>query len=214
VQLQRSLPSLKAEGLGLVAISYDSPATLKAFADARGITFPLLSDEGSAVIRRYDLLNELADGRSAGIPHPGTFVVDRRGRVVSRSFEAAYPERATVASQLASARTPGVEATTAETEHVRITASASDEVIAPGARLSLFIDIEPKPRMHVYALALRRPTHSVSARTRATPTCMRGLPPTRRRSGRNGRASWSGSSPGARCSSGSRRTRSGSWAGD
>ena len=151
MQLQRSLPSLKAEGLGLVAISYDPPATLKAFADARGITFPLLSDQGSAVIRRYGLLNEQAEGRSAGIPHPGTFVVDRRGRVVSRSFEAAYQERATVASQLARARTPGVEATTAETEHVRVTASASDEVIAPGARLSLFVDIEPKPRMHVYA---------------------------------------------------------------
>jgi DsbC/DsbD-like thiol-disulfide interchange protein len=110
----------------------------------------MLSDGGSTVIRRYGLLNTEAQGRTAGIPHPGTFIVDRRSRVVSRSFEAAYQERATVASQLAG-RGAGVEATIAETAHVRITASASDEVITPGARLALFIDIEPKPKMHVYA---------------------------------------------------------------
>jgi hypothetical protein len=151
VQLQRSLPSLKEHGLGLVAISYDPPATLKAFADGRGITYPLLSDQGSAVIRRYGILNEQAEGRTAGIPHPGTFIVDRRGRVVSRSFEAAYQERMTVASQLALGDAAGVAATAAETEHVRITASASDEIVAPGARLSLFVHVEPKPKMHVYA---------------------------------------------------------------
>ena len=151
MQLQRSLPSLKAQGLGLVAISYDSPATLKAFAETCGITYPMLSDGGSMVIRRYGLLNTGAEGRTAGIPHPGTFIVDRRGRVTSRSFETAYQERATVASQLARGRTAGIEATTAETAHVRLTASASDEVITPGARLALFIDIEPKTKMHVYA---------------------------------------------------------------
>jgi hypothetical protein len=151
VQLQRSLPSLEQQGLGLVALSYDPPATLKAFAVAHGITFPLLSDPGSEVIRRYRLLNEQASGRTAGIPHPGTFIVDRSGRVVSRSFEAAYQERETVASQLASERTPGVEGTIAETAHVTVKTSASDDVIAPGARLKLFVDITPHAKMHVYA---------------------------------------------------------------
>jgi hypothetical protein len=150
VQLQRSLPDLKKRGLGLVAISYDPPATLKAFADQRGITFPLLSDAESVVIKRYGLLNAQAEGRTAGIPHPGTFIVDARGRVVSRSFEEAYQERASAAS-LVAGRTPGAAGTVVETQHVTVTTSSSDELIAPGTRFTLFIDIAPKAKMHVYS---------------------------------------------------------------
>lgn len=150
MQLQRSLPELKQRGLGLAAISYDTPATLKAFADARGITFPLLSDAGSAVIRRYNLLNTAATGRSAGIPHPGTFILDPSGRVVSRSFEEAYEERATVGSLVAGS-SAGAAGTVADTPHISVKTSASDGVIAPGARFSLRVDVSPKPRMHVYA---------------------------------------------------------------
>ena len=150
MQLQRSLPELTRRGLGLVAISYDPPATLRAFADQRGITFPMLSDPGSAVIRRYGILNAEAEGRSAGIPHPGTFVVDPRGVVVSRAFEAAYQERSSVAN-IVQGTVPGVSATRAETQHVTVAASASDGVVTPGSRISLFVDITPKPKMHVYA---------------------------------------------------------------
>jgi len=150
VQLQRSLPELQKRGLGLAAISYDSQATLKAFADQHGITFPLLSDAGSVVIKRYGLLNAEAEGRTAGIPHPGTFILDTRGRVVSRSFEQAYQERASAAS-LVAGRTPGPAGTTVETLHVTIATSASDDLIAPGTRFSLFIDVAPKAKTHVYS---------------------------------------------------------------
>ena len=58
--------------------------------DARGITFPLLSDQGSATIKAYRLLN---DRRRPGIP-PAFRTRARscsiaRGVVVSRSFESA-----------------------------------------------------------------------------------------------------------------------------
>ena len=87
-------------GPGLVAISYDSVETLKKFADSRGITFPLVSDPGSAIIKRYGLLNDTVDPkyRAYGIPHPGTFIVDRKGVVTSRFFEDAYQERYTAAT--------------------------------------------------------------------------------------------------------------------
>jgi hypothetical protein len=150
VQLQRSLPGLKQRGLGLAAISYDPPATLKAFADQHGITFPLLSDAGSVVIRRYGLLNAQAEGRAAGIPHPGTFILDTRGRVVSRSFEAAYQERASAAS-LVAGRAPGAAGTRIDTRHATIATSSSDDLIAPGTRFSLFVDVAPKAKMHVYS---------------------------------------------------------------
>ena len=148
MQLQRTYADLQKRGIGLAAISYDPPATLKAFAEARGITFPLLSDGGSATIKAYRLLNDQATGRTAGIPHPGTFMLDRRGVVVSRSFEANYQERATAASLAGGA---DGEVGTTETSHLTIKTTASDAVVAPGTRFALHVDIAPKPRMHVYA---------------------------------------------------------------
>jgi hypothetical protein len=155
VQLQQSVDDLKARGIGLAAISYDPPPTLKAFAGRRGITFPLLSDAGSATIARYGILNASATGRSAGIPHPGTFVVDRRGVVVSRSFEEKYQERATAGSLLAGSAQPPSGASggaaSVETQHLAVRLAASDKAVAPGTRFSLLVDVAPKPKMHVYA---------------------------------------------------------------
>jgi hypothetical protein len=154
VQLQRNLSDLQKRGIGLAAISYDSPGTLKTFADARGITFPLLSDAGSQIIKRYDILNAEATGRAAGVPYPGTFLLDRQGIVVARSFEDRYQERGTapnLLAQTAASQAPGRLAQTAETPHLSITMSASDDVVAPGVRVSLLIDVAPKSKMHVYA---------------------------------------------------------------
>jgi hypothetical protein len=152
VQLQQSLPDLEKRGLGLAAISCDSPAILKNFATQRGITFPLLSDAGSATIRRYEILNAEASGKVAGVPYPGTFVLDSRGIVVSRSFEERYQERASASSLVAqtAGSTSGPTAR-AETAHLVVTTSASDASAAPGTRLSVLVDIAPKPKMHVYA---------------------------------------------------------------
>jgi hypothetical protein len=38
-----------------------------------------------------------------------------------------------------------------ETPHLTITTSAAAPRVAPGARLSLYVDVVPKPKMHVYA---------------------------------------------------------------
>lgn len=146
--MQDAAADLEKRGIGLAAISYDSPSVLKAFADARGITFPLLSDDGSATIRRYGILNADATGRTAGIPYPGTFVLDARGTVTARSFEAAYQERESAASILAAARRGGP---TTETAHLSLTTAVSDARVAPGTRVALLVDIKPKPKMHVYA---------------------------------------------------------------
>ncbi len=154
MELQRNLDNIRRRGLGLVAISYDAPDVLKAFADKYGIEYPLLSDAGSATITRYGLLNTTATGTAAGIPHPGTFVVDPKGRVVARFFEAVYQERYTAATILATLEGPDGRASGSalvRTPHVEIRASASDEIVAPGERFGLVLDVTPKPTMHVYA---------------------------------------------------------------
>jgi hypothetical protein len=57
VELQDRIEELAAAGIGIAAISYDSKETLAAFAERRGITFPLLSDDDSTVIKDYGILN-------------------------------------------------------------------------------------------------------------------------------------------------------------
>ena len=93
MELQESLPKIEAAGLQLVAVSYDSVDTLKEFADARGIGFPLLSDADSKTIDAYGIRNLEAQGRQAGIPYPGFFVVDPDGRVRARLFYQGYVPR-------------------------------------------------------------------------------------------------------------------------
>src|SRR6266567_3078640 len=38
-----------------------------------------------------------------------------------------------------------------ETKHLTVTTAASQETVAPGKRLSLTVDVVPKPKMHVYS---------------------------------------------------------------
>lgn len=154
MELQGRYDDIRKQGLGLVAISYDAPETLKKFADSRGITFPLIADPGSTIIRAYGILNESEKpgARGFGIPHPGTFIVDRQGVVVSRFFEDAYQERysaATILSTLGSEHAGA--ATRVSTSHVSVTASVSESTAAPGQRLSILVDVSPRPNIHVYA---------------------------------------------------------------
>ena len=154
MELQSRYADITRQGLGLIAISYDAPDTHQKFADSRGITFPLISDSGSAIIKRYGLLNDSVDptSRTYGIPHPGTFIVDRKGVVVSRFFEDAYQERYTAATILSSLGTAiGGGTVSASTLHLSMTASITDTVAAPGERLAITVDVTPKPGMHLYA---------------------------------------------------------------
>ena len=77
MELQDRLEELTRSGIGVAAISYDSQDILANFAEERGITFPLLSDVDSAVIKAYGILNTVAaaDSRPRSRRHGTT----RRG---------------------------------------------------------------------------------------------------------------------------------------
>jgi hypothetical protein len=154
VELQGRYNEIRKQGLGLIAISYDSPEILKKFADSRRITFPLISDAGSAIIRRYGILNDQQEpgSRTYGIPHPGTFIVDRQGVVTARFFEDAYQERYTAAAILtAQGASPAGAGVTAETRHLTMRVALSDSTVAPGERIALVVTVAPRRGMHVYA---------------------------------------------------------------
>ena len=168
MELQSRYDDLQDQGLGVAVITYDPVSTLAGFADERGIEIPLLSDEGSATIRDYGLLNHEMDPARApedrremmrrlyGIPYPGTFMLDTAGRVTSRFFEAAYQERSTVSSIAvrlgdAIAGADDRAATRVATDHLEALVWATDDVVAPGNRLSFVVDVMPRTDMHVYA---------------------------------------------------------------
>ena len=77
------MSELKARGLGVAGLSYDSPAILADFTRRRGIQFPLLPDAGSKTIQAFGLLNTTIAPTETnyGIPFPGTFIVDVNGIV-------------------------------------------------------------------------------------------------------------------------------------
>lgn len=153
MELESQRESLRRRGLGLAAVSYDAVAVLRDFAARRRITFPLLSDPDSAVIRRFGLLNpEYAAGTIAyGVPYPGTFVTDAKGIIREKFFEKTYPERRTAASVLVLAGEAGVGTTETRTDHFTVRSAASNIEVFPGNRVTLVLDFEMAPGRHAYA---------------------------------------------------------------
>jgi peroxiredoxin len=171
---------LRDKGLGLATISYDPVETLAGFSQQHGITFPMLSDVGSATIKKYGILNPAVEwalgpdkddpavqaevqkyvsvvgtrANMIGIPFPGTFILDPQGRVKQRFFEDFYRERNTVSSlliKLGDKTAASVAATKISTAHLDITTYPSNAGVAPGGRFSVALDIEPRSKIHVYA---------------------------------------------------------------
>ena len=149
------MAELKRQGLSLAAVSYDPVAVLADFSKRRGITFPLLSDPGSATIKRYGILNTTVpetNQQSYGIPFPGTFMLNTKGVVTSRFFEQAYQERSTVGSIMARlGNKVDMEATTLSSPQLEVTSFATDSTVAPGTQFSLVLDLRPARGVHVYA---------------------------------------------------------------
>lgn len=78
-------------GAQVLGLSTDEVKANKSFCDEHKLPFPLLSDPGQAVARRYGVLNE-----SSGLARRVTFVVDRQGivRYVEEEMAALSPKGA------------------------------------------------------------------------------------------------------------------------
>ena len=177
--MQDRLQELENSGISIAAISYDSEEILADFANRRGITFPLLSDDDSSVIRAFGIYNTVAEegvgpnrddpeiaadyakyvsalGTApvvVGTPYPGTFMLDATGRVGARFFEEFYAERNTTSNvmlKLGIGLSP-IAAVQGETAQLKFTAYPSNPVVTVGTKFSLAVDVEPGPDMHVYA---------------------------------------------------------------
>lgn len=82
-------------GYGLAAVTYDPVATLARFAARDRIAYPLLADEGSRIIRAFDLLDAAPPegSRWHGIARPMIVALDAEGAVTHRFSTEDYRDR-------------------------------------------------------------------------------------------------------------------------
>jgi peroxiredoxin len=167
VELQEAWRSLQNSGVALFAISYDSVDVLAAFAEKRGISFPLLSDEGSRTIRALGLLNEHLPEQHAfygiqtrdeqlGVAYPGIFVLDENGLITEKHFEQSYRVRPTarIFEEYAlgtSAASAPVDGTSVTNDRLQVRAWTDAPTYRPYQMLRLHVELSVPPEMHVFA---------------------------------------------------------------
>jgi hypothetical protein len=161
VELAQKSEAFARRGLNIAVITYDNPAILKHFAERQRIPYPLLSDEGSKVIRAFGILNTNVPATDPlhGIPFPGTYVLNERGVVKSKYFEEDYRERVSGGAILLKEFGPEASGQGSEirTPHLTLKTSASSESVSPGTRMSLTLEVTLRKNMHVYAPGVEKP---------------------------------------------------------
>lgn len=138
---------------------------LRSFAAKHDISYPLLSDEGSAVIRDLGLYNEHLEQQAAvygltpredqyGVPYPGTFVLDEDGVIVEKLFEQSYRVRPQAADLLESAFGAEIgEAAVskhAANDEIGVTVWLNDATYRPWQQLRLQIGVRIGDGLHIY----------------------------------------------------------------
>jgi hypothetical protein len=132
------------------------------------VSYDLLSDVDSAVIRQFGILNTLispddpeqAAGRSFyGMPFPGVYVTDENGIVTEKFFHRHYATRQSAGAVrdsalgeiLARHETPAAEL---GTDQVKISAFLSDSAMAFETQSTLYVRFELNEGLHMYGRPL------------------------------------------------------------
>ena len=146
-----------AAGVAVYALSYDESDAQSDFRDAHGITFTLLSDPDSEVIRSFGILNTLIDPDDHpwyGIPYPGTYVVGANGAITHKFFDNNLAVRTGPEQLLRAVQgQPLLEATTNEAapEAVQIDVALDGEALAATVQRDLVVRFSVPAGRHVYA---------------------------------------------------------------
>ena len=116
---QEILPRIRALGATLVAISPQTPDESLSTAEARKLEFPVLSDTGNVIARRWGLVWKVgasldalhkgfgidlvkSDGETSNeLPVPATFIVERSGRIAFAHYDPNWTARLEPAALLA-----------------------------------------------------------------------------------------------------------------
>jgi hypothetical protein len=126
---------------------------LKFFADRHSITYPMLADADSKIIREYGVFNHEATGMQKGFARPGYFFIGPDGIIKEKFFDPRYRERLTGNSILTKLFPElGQEVTgTVEAPHLKLSLEQSDRTGVPGTRITVYAQVQLPPDVHVYA---------------------------------------------------------------
>jgi hypothetical protein len=149
-----SLSTLKAQGINVASITYDSRDVLQRFAQAYGIEYPMLSDQGSKVIRAFGILNaNIPDDHPMlyGIPFPGDYLIAPDGTIRDKLFLPSYEHRPS-ASQVAlrHADSAGGNSVQIKTGVLTAIVSLSTDRCFPGQELGVALELKVEPGWHIY----------------------------------------------------------------
>lgn len=117
-QLQDSLSLLTEKGARVLAVSPESPESLKQTAEKTGATFSLISDTELKIMKAYEVEFELPENtitryrnsnidiqkingkNGAYLPVPAVYIIDKEATVTYRFFNQDYRKRPSVAELL------------------------------------------------------------------------------------------------------------------
>ncbi len=85
---QASMAKLEGSDTQVLGVSVDSPFANHAFAQANGITFPLLGDMNASAIKAYGLEKDYKIGGANIVSaRRATFLIDKDGKIVEEQVD-------------------------------------------------------------------------------------------------------------------------------
>lgn len=168
------------------AVSPEPVATIARFADRHGVAFPLLSDAGSEVIRRFGILNvEVAEGHPRyGVPYPGAYLTDEAGRVAQKHFHGDYRVRDSAATVIRGVPGAWIDpaAYPSASGGAAVSATLAARALRYGRRAELIVRIALPEGRHAYGEPVPDGLVATSVAVEGPPELEAGppiLPPTR-----------------------------------
>ena len=147
-----------AAGVRVYALSYDEADALRDFRKAHHITFTLLSDPDSEVIRAFGILNTLIDPDDHpwyGIPYPGTYLIDGGGTITHKFFDSNLAVRAGPEQLLRALRGEAVAergtAAVGQPDEVSMRVYLDGESLTRTVQRDLVVEFDVPEGRHVYA---------------------------------------------------------------
>ncbi len=150
----------------MYGVSYDAQKHLKQFADGHGVTYDLLSDVDSAVIKSFGILNTTIEPDNPvlnratergfyGVPFPGVYVTDENGVVTEKFFHRHYATRTsagTIRNSAIGRILSSHEVPTAQLgdDHVKVSAFLADESLKFEYESTVYVRFEVAEGFHIY----------------------------------------------------------------
>lgn len=112
--LEDSLSLITAKGAMLIAITPEKPVNISKTIEKTKATYPILFDNGLAIMKSYDVtfavdpkiiekykgygidLTEVNGSNGANLPVPAVYIINKKGLIVYKYFDANYKNRASV----------------------------------------------------------------------------------------------------------------------